>query len=70
VQPEPPSMKQYSRAEERLKESLWIRCNGLPQHDYPGRLEDLATVRAFHRHHGIPPSGRLRRLLWWLRGAA
>jgi hypothetical protein len=69
VQPEPPSMREYRRAEERIKASLELRGGGLPHHDYPLRRDDLATIRAFHGRHGIPPAGRLRRLWWWLRGA-
>jgi hypothetical protein len=64
----PPSLRDYARAEGRLKESIWIRCTGLPQHDYPGRGEDLATIRNFHAAHGVPPAGFFRRLGWWLRG--
>lgn len=62
----PPSLREYRHAEERLKESLWLRCNGLPMHDYPGRRDDLQTIRRFHAAYGVPPSGFVRRLLWWL----
>jgi hypothetical protein len=62
----PPSLRDYGRAEGRLKESLWLRCNGLPQHDYPGRQDDLQTIRAYHSAYGIPPEGSVRRLLWRL----
>ena len=65
----PPSLREYGRAEERLKESLWLRCNGLPMHDYPMRCDDLRLIRRFHAAYGVPPSGFLRRFLWWLGGA-
>ena len=60
-----PSLRESGRAEGRLKESLWLRCNGLPLHDYPGRQDDLRTIRAYHAAHGIPPQGSVRRLWWW-----
>jgi hypothetical protein len=54
-----PSLKEYGRAEGRLKESIWLSeaGNGLPLHDYPGRQDDLRLIRSFHsapRH----PAGR------------
>jgi hypothetical protein len=61
-----PSLGDYNRAEGRLKESIWLRCNGIPTHDYPGRKDDLATIRAYHSAHGIPPAGFFERLVWWL----
>jgi hypothetical protein len=65
----PPSLREYRHAEERLKESLWLRCNGLPMHDYPMRRDDLRLITRFHAAYGVPPSGFLRRLLWFLKGS-
>ena len=47
--------KAYARAEQRLKRSIALRCEGLP-HEYPGRDDDLDTMRAHHSKLGeIPP---------------
>ena len=64
----PPSLKEYSRAEARVEESIALRCGGFPLHTYPGRDEDLATIHAYIAEHGIPPSGFFARLVWRLRG--
>jgi hypothetical protein len=61
-----PSLTDYGRAEGRLRESIWLRCNGLPMHDYPRRQDALATIREFHAAYGVPPAGFFRRLVWWL----
>jgi hypothetical protein len=66
----PPSLREYDRAEARIRQSIELRCGGFPAHTYEGRDEDLATLRAFHAEHGIPPSGFFARLLWRLRGAS
>jgi hypothetical protein len=65
-----PSLKEYSRAEARLRESIILRASGLPMHDYPGRREDLELIKRFHAEHGIPPSGFLPRLWWRVRGGS
>jgi hypothetical protein len=51
----------------RLKESILLRCEGFPDHTYPGRDEDLLTVRAFRGTHGDPPPAGFPgfRRLWW-----
>lgn len=46
--------KEYRQAEARLKESIKLRCDGLPGHSYPRREEDLETMRHHHAEHGIP----------------
>jgi hypothetical protein len=66
----PPSLKAYDRAEARVTESIALRCEGFPSHTYPGRDQDLATMRAYHAEHGIPPTGFFARLWWRLRGAS
>jgi hypothetical protein len=65
----PPSLKEYNRAEGRLKESIALRALGLPLHDYPGRREDLELIKRFHAEHGVPPTGFFRRLWWRVRGS-
>jgi hypothetical protein len=68
MQPEGgPTLKEYVRAEERIKESLGLRGEGFP-HNYPGRDEDLSLMRSYHNAHGYPPAGTFGRLLWRLRG--
>ena len=62
-------MREYSRAEERIRESIALRCGGIPGHTYPRKDEDLETLRAFHSEHGYPPAGAQGRLWWWLSGA-
>jgi hypothetical protein len=64
----PPSLAEYDRAEARIEESIALRCEGFRDHTYPGRDEDLATIRAYIAQHGLPPSGFFARLLWRLRG--
>jgi len=61
-------MLRYSEAEERLKQSLVIRASCLPMHDYPRRAGDISALRGFHADYGIPPSGFVRRIAWWLKG--
>jgi hypothetical protein len=59
------SRKEYSRAEGRLKRSIALRREGLP-HEYPGRADDLQTLRAHHQRLGeIPPETGL--YAWWRR---
>jgi len=49
------SRKQYGKAEQRLKRSIASRRAGLP-HEYPGRADDLETMRKHHEQLGeIPP---------------
>jgi hypothetical protein len=68
MQPEsPPSLREYNRAEERIKQSLALRGEGFA-HSYPRRDGDLEIMRSFHSAHGIPPAGTFGRLLWRLRG--
>jgi hypothetical protein len=54
----------------RVTKSIELRCEGFPGHTYPGRDEDLATIRAYIAQHSLPPSGFFARLLWRLRGAS
>ncbi len=59
------SRRQYARAEGRIRESVILRHAGLP-HDYPGRADDLDTMKAHHSKLGeIPPSSGL--YSWWRR---
>jgi hypothetical protein len=59
------SRKEYGKAEQRLKRSIALRCEGLPS-DYPDRGEDLDTLRAHHQRLGqIPPERGL--YAWWRR---
>ncbi len=60
----------YREAEARLRQSLALRVGGLPRHTYPGRDEDLETMRRYHAERGVPPAGFFARLLWRLRGAS
>ena len=66
----PPSLREYDRAEARVRESIALRCEGFGGHTYPGRDEDLETIRAYHGAHGIPPSGFFARPWWRLRSAS
>ncbi len=63
-----PTLRQYNRAEERIRTSIELRCQGLDWHTYPGREDDLSTIKSFHNSYGIPPAGVLKRLVWRLRG--
>ena len=57
--------KVYRSAEARIKESILLR-DVLPGHTYPGREEDLRTIKEYHGRYGIPSVGlwtRVRRLL-------
>jgi len=57
--------REYSRAEQRLKRSIALRREGLP-HEYPGRDDDLSTMKAHHARLGeIPPESGLYG--WWRR---
>ncbi len=59
------SRREYARAEQRLKRSIALRCEGLP-HEYPGRGDDLDTLRRHHEKLGeIPPETGL--YSWWRR---
>jgi hypothetical protein len=59
------SRKEYSRAEGRIRESVILRRAGL-DHDYPGRDEDLDTMRRHHERLGeIPPEYGF--FAWWRR---
>lgn len=60
--------REYREAEGRLKESIKLRRGGLSYHDYPGRDEDLRTMRRHHERMGeVPPerglAARWRRLV-------
>ena len=60
------SRREYQAAEGRLKESINLRRSGLPNHTYPGRDEDLQTMRSHHEAAGeIPPERGLS--AWWRR---
>lgn len=57
--------KEYRAAETRIRESILLK-DVLPNHTYPGRDEDLTTIRRYHGRYGIPELGlwaRARRLL-------
>jgi hypothetical protein len=57
--------REYARAEQRLKASIASRRAGLP-HNYPGRGDDLQTLRAHHEKLGeIPPE--MGFWAWWRR---
>jgi hypothetical protein len=59
------SRKEYGQAEQRLKRSIASRRAGLP-HNYPGRADDLDTMRAHHSKLGeIPPERGF--YAWWRR---
>jgi len=59
------SRKQYARAEQRLRRSIASRRAGLP-HEYPGRDDDLQTMRRHHEQLGeIPPETGF--YAWWRR---
>jgi len=58
-----PNLKEYSEAENRIRQSLALRGGGL-RHAYPDRAEDLETMCEFHAEHGVPPVGFFRRPLW------
>ena len=49
------SRKEYARAEQRLKRSIASRRAGLP-HEYPGRDDDLQTMRDLHQRLGFIPA--------------
>ena len=44
----------YREAENRMRESILLR-DVLPDHNYPGRDEDLQTIHSYHSRFGIPP---------------
>ena len=57
--------REYRAAEDRVRESILLR-DVLPNHTYPRRDEDLATIKAYHDRYGVPDVGlwaRARRLL-------
>jgi hypothetical protein len=59
------SRKEYARAEGRIRESVILRRAGL-DHTYPGRVEDLDTMRRHHERLGqIPPERGFS--AWWRR---
>jgi len=59
------SRKAYAQAEGRLKRSIASRRAGLP-HSYPGRADDLETMRRLHEKLGeIPPERGF--YAWWRR---
>ncbi len=57
----------YRAAEARIKESILLR-DILPSHTYPGRGEDLATIKEYHSRYGIPELGLWARAKKLLRG--
>ncbi len=65
-----PSLREYSDAEDRVRESLTLRVGVLPHHTYPGCAEDLEIMRRYYAEHGIPPAGFFACLMWQLRGRA
>jgi hypothetical protein len=70
VQPEieSPSVRQTVAALERLMISETLRDEGLVEHTYPLRDQDLETVYAFAEAYGeLPPIGYWRSLWWHLR---
>jgi len=57
--------REYAKAESRIKESIILRSAGL-DHEYPGRAEDLETMRRHHELLGeIPPERGF--FAWWRR---
>ena len=46
----------YRSAEARIRESILLR-DVLPGHTYPGREEDLRTIKEYHGRYGIPSVG-------------
>lgn len=58
--------RSYRKAEGRLRESIKCRAGGIWNHTYPGREEDLKTLRLYHAEHGIPERGLLAgcRRIW------
>ena len=67
----PPTVQATAKALERLRLSEKLRDDGLAEHTYDRRDEDLETVYAFAEAYGeLPPPGYFRRLWWWIRGAA
>ena len=59
--------REYRAAEGRIKESILLR-DVLPNHSYPGRGEDFATIRRYHSRYGIPTIGLWARAKKLLRG--
>ncbi len=59
------SRREYAKAEGRIRESVILRRAGL-DHTYPGREEDLDTMRKHHEILGeIPPERGFFK--WWRR---
>jgi len=59
------SRRESARAEGRIRESIDLRGAGL-DHTYPGRDEDLETMRRHHELLGeIPPERGF--FAWWRR---
>jgi len=59
------SRREYAKAEGRIRESVILRRAGL-DHTYPGREEDLDTMRKHHEILGeIPPERGF--YAWWRR---
>jgi hypothetical protein len=48
------SRRGYAQAEGRIRRSIALRREGLPG-DYPGRNDDLLTMRATHQRLGQTP---------------
>jgi hypothetical protein len=61
--------REYRAAENRIKESILLR-DILPGHRYPGREEDLRTIRNYHSKYGIPDIGLWARAKKLLGGGA
>jgi hypothetical protein len=59
------SRRDYARAESRIRESVILRRAGV-DHTYPGRADDLQTMRRCHEQLGeVPPESGL--YAWWRR---
>ena len=59
--------REYRAAEGRIKESILLK-DVLPNHSYPGRDEDFATIRRYHSRYGVPELGLWARAKKLLRG--
>jgi hypothetical protein len=65
VKPSGEERRAYRAAENRLKESIYLR-GVLPDHSYSRRLADLETMKRYHRLYGVPDLGlwaRAKRLM-------
>ena len=67
MRPSGQERREYRSAEARIKESILLR-DVLPGHTYPGREEDLRTIKEYHGRYGIPSVGLWARAKKLLRG--